>query len=137
MRLKLEEFTAYSKALEFSRSVSALLDAGRFGKDCDLRRQILRACDSVVANFAEGYEQPTDRAFANYLYHSKGSSAEIGQLLQVAARRRCISQEQCDRHITMAKGVCRLLAGLARYLYASDFKDRGHFKGSRNDQLGD
>jgi len=127
MRLKLEEFTAYSKALEFSRSVSALLDAGRFGKDCDLRRQILRASDSVVANFAEGYEQPTDRAFANYLYHSKGSAAEIGQLLQVACSRRYISQEQCDRHITMGKEVCRLLSGLARYLYASDFKDRGHF----------
>jgi four helix bundle protein len=45
--------------------------------DQRLRDQIRDASDSMLSNIAEGFEQPTDRAFARYLYISKGSTAEL------------------------------------------------------------
>ncbi len=127
MALKLEEFDAYQKALLFWRSVCALLERPAFGKERDLHRQIAAANDSILANFAEGFEQPTDRAFGNFLYHSKGSAAEVVARLRQASSRGCITEEELDTHVQLGDEVCRLLAGLARYLYKTDFKNRGRF----------
>jgi four helix bundle protein len=128
MGLNLEDFDAYQKATEFSRSVIALLERSAFGKERKLREQITEASDSISANLAEGFEQPTDRAFGNYVFHSKGSTAEVLARLRQAQEKKCITQQELEFHLRLGDEVCRLLAGLARYLYKSDFKDRGRYK---------
>ena len=133
MGLKLEEFDAYQRSMEFWRSVNALLERPAFLKDCKLRDQIANANDSIPANFAEGSEQGTDRAFGNFLYHSKGSAGEVVARLREAHLKKLITEEDLTRHVRLGDEVCRLLAGLARYLYKSNFKDRGHYKASLND----
>ena len=56
--------------------------------------QIRRAIDSITANVSEGFEQPTDRAFANFLFISKGSTAESRKRLAIALARRYITADQ-------------------------------------------
>jgi four helix bundle protein len=125
MRLKLPEFIAYQKSVGFTRSVTALLDRPAFVKDYKLRDQISDAVDSITANLREGYEQPTDRMFSNYVYHSKGSAGETVARLQRAREKGHITEQELAQHVELGEEVCRLLGGLARYLYMSDFKDRG------------
>ena len=48
----------------------------------DLHKQISQANDSITANMVEGFEQGTDRVFANFLVHSKASLAEVSQAVE-------------------------------------------------------
>ena len=57
----------------------------------------------------------------------------IRQRLREAHLKKLITEEDLTRHVRLGDEVCRLLAGLARYLYKSNFKDRGHYKASLND----
>ena len=77
MAHKIEELPIYPKVLEFCSAVDALLEKPGLRKDCDLHKQISRANSSIPSNMVEGFEQGTDRAFANFLTYSKGSLAEV------------------------------------------------------------
>ena len=77
MARKLEELPIYAKAVAFWSAVNATLDSSRLRRDRRLHEQISDANDSITSNMVEGFEQGSDRAFANFLTHSKGSLAEV------------------------------------------------------------
>ena len=122
---KLEDFVAFQKATAYCEAVDALLEKPAFGKDFNLRNQIRDAIDSITANFSEGFEQPTDRAFANYVFTAKGSTAESRDRLKVAQRRGYITADEFRACNEQGDEVARLLTGLAKYLRKSNRKDRG------------
>ena len=125
MAQTLDDLLIWKKALEFWEAVNALLDRPGFGKNRDLRDQIRDAIDSVPSNIAEGFEQPTDRAFARYLYHAKASAAEARARLFIAIRRGYISEEDYRCATELGNELGRMLAGFINYLYRSDRKQRG------------
>ena len=125
MAKKVEELEVWQRAKDLGVAVNAIINGVNFQKDWKLRDQIRDATNSVLSNISEGFEQPTDRAFAHYLYVSKASNAETRARLGVACRRSYISQvefESCDR---IGDQIARMLTGLIKYLVSSDRKDRG------------
>jgi hypothetical protein len=81
-----------------------------------------------VPNRQEGFEQPSDAAFANYLFISKGSLTEVIARLRQARSKNHITEadlEQCER---LAQDLAPMLGGFIRYLHLSGFKDRGRYK---------
>ena len=125
MAKKVEELDVWQRALDFSVAVNAIIGNPGFMRDRRLRDQILDATDSVVSNIAEGFEQPSDRAFAKYLYTSKASNSEARARLLIARNRRHITADEflkCDR---LGDEVARMLTGLIKYLIRSDRRDRG------------
>ena len=87
MAKKLEDLPIYSRAEDFCGAIDALLERPSMRRNRDLHGQITRANDSILANMEEGFEQGSDRAFANYLTHSKGSVAEVMRRLKRRALR--------------------------------------------------
>ena len=83
------------------------------------------AADSILSNMAEGFEQPTDRAFAKYLFTSKASIAEVRKRLLVACHRGHITKEEYTAHNELGDEVARMTTGLIKYLIRSDREDRG------------
>ena len=83
------------------------------------------ATDSILSNIAEGFEQPTDRAFAKYLYTSKASTAEVRKRLLMACHRGYITEEEFASCNDLGDEVARMTTGLIKYLVKSDRKDRG------------
>ena len=79
----------------------------------------------------EGFEQGTDDAFAKYLYHSKGSIAEVVRRLRSAAQKNEVDQSEVDPLAASAETICKMLGGLIKYLKRSGFKDRGRFRASQ------
>src|SRR5688500_10398346 len=74
------------------------------------------ALDSILANMSEGFEQPTDRGFAKYLYTSKASLAETCTRLGRASKRGMLSSaelRQIERH---ASEIARMTTGLITHL---------------------
>lgn len=120
-----EELQVFQRAEQLCDLVEPLLERPGFRRDTRLRDQIRDALDSIVSNIAEGFEQPTDRAFAKFLFIAKGSNAEVRRRLRSGLRRRHIEQDQLAQADALADEVARMLTGLIKYLAKSDRKDRG------------
>jgi four helix bundle protein len=73
-----EDLQFYQRARELVVAVTAILERPASQRELDLRDQIRRAADSVVSNIAEGFAQPTDRAFAGYFFYAKGRTPKSG-----------------------------------------------------------
>jgi four helix bundle protein len=125
MAQTLDDLLIWHKAREFWEAVNALLARPGFGKNRDLLDQIRDAIDSVVSNIAEGFEQPTDRSFALYLYRSKASAAEVRARLFIARGRGHITEAEHQRAVDTGTELAKMLSGLIKYLYSCDRKDRG------------
>src|SRR5687768_7609680 len=128
MAKKLEDLPIYKHAVDFCAAVTAVLARPALRRNRQLHKQIDTANDSITANMEEGFEQSTDRLFANYLFIAKGSLAEVLGRLKTANRKGCISLEELDKHLETGENLAKMIGGFIRYLNESDFKDRGRFK---------
>ena len=133
MAQNVEELKVWQRANELCDAVDAILDRPRLVADRRLRDQIRDAADSMISNIAEGFEQPTDRAFAQYLYISKGSTAELRTRLHRARSRRYIEDDEYKSRKALANEVGKMLTGLIKYLLKSDRKRRGLGREVAND----
>ena len=91
----------------------------------------------MVSNIDEGFEQPTDRAFANYVYISKASTAETRTRLRLAWRRGYITNEELQERLSAANDVGRLATGLIAHLIRSNRKNRGIVRRLGNEERPD
>ena len=128
MARKLKELPIYARVMEFCAAVSAILDKPGLRRNRKLRAQIEEANDSISSNMEEGFEQGTDRAFANYLTYSKASLAEVLARLRSAANKKYITPEELAARETMGEELGRMLGGFIKYLRRCDWRDRGRFR---------
>jgi four helix bundle protein len=122
---KIQDFEVWTKAATFSDAVTAILTRLAFGKNSNLLRQIETAVDSITANMSEGFDQPTDRGFANYLFTAKGSVAEVCARLTRASRRGCLTTNELEAFQRQADEVGRMLTGLIKHLMKTPNRRRG------------
>jgi len=130
MAKKVEELPVYHKAVAFWSAVNAILESPRLRKDRRLHEQIADANDSITSNIVEGFEQTTDRAFANFLTHSKASLAEVLARLKQAHFKKCISEDQLNPQLASGEELGKMLGGFIKYLRRTDWDDRGSHKSS-------
>jgi four helix bundle protein len=125
MANKIEELPIYHKAVAFWSAVNAILESPRLRRDRRLHEQISNANDSITSNMVEGFEQGTDRAFANFLTHSKASLAEVLTRLKQAYFKKHISEQQLKPQLMNGEELGKMLGGFIKYLRRSDWDDRG------------
>ena len=128
MANKIEDLRVYQKAMEFWVAVNALIERRGYWKDRKLRDQIVDANDSITANISEGFEQPTDAAFVQYLFHAKGSLAEVLSRLRTAHCKRYITDAELDERIHNGEELSRRLGAFIRYLDGCGWNDRGRHR---------
>jgi four helix bundle protein len=73
----------------------------------------------------EGFEQGSDRAFANFLTHSKGSLAEVLTRLKQAYFKNYITEDELEARLGAGEELGRMLGGFIKYLRRSGLRDRG------------
>jgi four helix bundle protein len=125
MAQRVEDLKVWQRARELCVAVNAICDRAGFQRDRRLRDQLTDAVDSVMANIAEGFAQPTDRAFARDLFISKASNAEARTRLLLACDRGYITSDEFAAHKEISEEVARMITGLIKYLLRSDRRDRG------------
>ena len=128
MAKKLEDLLVYQKAQQLDVEISAILRRPCWRRFRTLHGQLGASVESIGANIEEGFEQPTDRAFAHFLGIAKGSATETAGHLRRAVRRGCVSAAEATPLVALAQEIARMLAGFIRYLDRSDYKDRGCHK---------
>lgn len=124
MAKSVEELLVYQKALGAAAAISAILPRESFKRDPRLRDQLGSSSERVASLISEGFEQSTDRHFAQYLYRSRGSSREARTQLVVACDRRHISETERNRISAMFEEVAKMLTGLIKHLEIEDRKHR-------------
>lgn len=125
MAKRIEDLPIHSKVEEFWNAVNAILDKPAVRRDSDLYGEISRANESIPSNMVEGFEQGTDRAFANFLSYSKGSLAEVLRRLRKAYYKRYITAEELQARVAAGEELGKMLGGFIKYLRTCDWKDRG------------
>jgi four helix bundle protein len=126
MAKRLEDLPLYSKVLEFCAAVSAILEHSQVRRNRRLFDQIDSANDSIEANLKEGFEQPTDAAFARFVFTAKSSLAEVVVRVRRAGQKGLASATDLARVEELAEPLGRMLGGFIKYLRSSGFTDRGH-----------
>jgi len=120
----LDELMVYQKAMVASAEVSAIIQRAAFRRDLRLRDQLASSSERVASAISEGFEQSTDRFFAQYLYRSRGSSSEIRTQLRIARDRRHISDAECRTLSAKYEEIAKMLTGLIAHLEKEDRKHR-------------
>jgi four helix bundle protein len=121
----LEELPLYSKVLEFCDAVSAMLQDSDLRKNRDLYAQIDDACDSIDSNMQEGFQQPSDAAFAKFVVTAKASLAEVRARTLSARRKGLVTDKHVARIEQLGEPLGKMMGGFIKYLQASGFTDRG------------
>ena len=124
MAKSVEELLVYQKAMEASTDVSAILQRDSFKRDPRLRDQLGSSSERVASLISEGFEQSTDRHFAQYCYRSKGSARETRTQPAVAVDRRHIDESERVRIADKYEEIAKMLTGLIRHLETEDRKHR-------------
>jgi len=119
-----EELLVYQKAVEASAEVSAIIQRDSFKRDPRLRDQLGSSSERVASLISEGFEQSTDRHFAQYCYRSRGSSRETRTQLVVAVQRNHIAETERVRISSMYEEIAKMLTGLIEHLETEDRKHR-------------
>src|SRR5437016_14023084 len=119
-----EEPSVYRKARVASTEVSALILRRAFDRDLRLRGQLGASSERVASLISEGFEQSTDRYFAQYCYRSKGSCAEMRTQLGVACDRKYISDSERAHLDGQYEEIAKMLSGLIDHLERDDWKNR-------------
>ena len=125
MARKLEELPLYSDVLEFWKAVSSILKHSEVRRNRKLYEQIDSANDSIDANMKEGFEQPSDPAFANFVVIAKGSLEEVIARTRQAHRKQLVSDGDLARVEQLGEPIGKMMGGFIKYLHRSGFTDRG------------
>ena len=77
-----------------------------------LSQQLRRAAVSVPSNIAEGKGHRSDREFANFLLHARGSLLEAQTQVMIAKELEYVSSEEGKRLLSVSDAIARSLNSL-------------------------
>jgi four helix bundle protein len=94
MITKLEDFRAYSLAMEIAEDVWNIVVTWRYFEKDTVGKQFVRAVDSIASNLAEGLGRYHYKEAKNFAYYSRGSLYETKAWLTKANRRALIKEDE-------------------------------------------
>ena len=123
MKIKtFEDIESWKRARALTNDIYKATSTGDFSRDFELRKQIRRACISILSNIAEGFERGGDKEFLQFLAIAKGSCGEVRAQLYVALDQQYLSKDIFQQLSEQAARVGQLLSGLMRYLKNSSLR---------------
>lgn len=108
------DLDVYWKALDLVDQVYGLSESFPAWENFGLRSQLTRAAVSVPANIAEGSGRATSREFAHFLSTARASLLELDPHLEIAKRRKYITEDQAKEAMDRATEVGKMITGLRR-----------------------
>jgi four helix bundle protein len=81
-----------------------------------LSQQMRRAAVSVPSNIAEGKGHHSDKEFAHFLFHARGSLLELQTQLMIAEDLQYLTKAEAEQQLARAEVVGRALSGLINSL---------------------
>jgi four helix bundle protein len=119
-----EDLLVYQKAIAAAAEISAIIRRPSFNGDLRLKEQLGSASERCASAISEGFEQSTDRHFAQYCYRSRGSAREIRTQLVIAQQRDHVTESERIPLDRRYEEIGRMLTGLIGHLERENRKQR-------------
>ena len=113
--MRLEELEIYQLAMDLGEKVWSNINNWKYFEKDSLGKQLVRACDSVALNIAEGFGRYTYKETRQFSYYARGSLYEAKTCIQKAFNRKLISEENHDQ---LVKDTINLGVKLNNYISA-------------------
>ncbi len=119
---KFEDIEAWQKSRVLSNLIFNLTKKSEFDFDKRLRSQMNASSGSIMDNIAEGQGRGGNKEFTQFLWISKGSSAELRSQLCRCLDRNWTDKNTFDNLFKQAETIEKMIQGLINYLQKSDNK---------------
>jgi four helix bundle protein len=116
MSASFKDLRVWQEAMKFVVEVYRV--TGQFPKHemYGLTQQVRRAAVSVPSNIAEGKGHRSDREFARFLLHARGSLLEMQTQIMIAEELQYLGGEEAQRLLASADAIGRSLNSLINSL---------------------
>ena len=116
MTKSLEEYDVHKKGIVLTKLVFELLNNKSLEKEFGFKDQIKRAVVSITNNIAEGSEYNSNRQFTRYLKISKGSCAEVRNMLILSRELGFCNHEEIQKSYSLTIEISQNLSNFIKYL---------------------
>ena len=116
MTKSFEEFDVHKKGIVLTKLVFELLNNKSLEKEFGFKDQIKRAVVSITNNIAEGSEYNSNRQFTRYLKISKGSCAEVRNMLILSRELGFCNHEEIQKSYNLTIEISQNLSNFIKYL---------------------
>ena len=116
MTTSFENFDVYKKSVVLTKFVFELLNMRGFEKEFAFRDQIKRAVISITNNIAEGSEYNNNKQFIRFLRMSKGSCAEVRNLLLLSKELNFCEETDIKQGYELTVEISQNLSNFIKYL---------------------
>ena len=117
-----EEFEVHKKGVFITKLVFELLKNQSFDKEYGFKDQLKRAVVSITNNIAEGSEYNNNKQFIRYLKISKGSCAEVRNMLILACELQMTTRLEIQESYELSIEISQNLSNFIKYL-SNNIKD--------------
>lgn len=119
---KFEDIEVWQKARVLSNEIFKLSKDNSFSEDRRLRDQMNGSSGSIADNIAEGFGRGGNKEFAQYLWISKGSIAELKSRLYRCKDRDWILIDKFNDLYGKMEVIDKMVQGLLNFLSKSNIK---------------
>ncbi len=116
------DLTVWQKAMDLVDEIYDLSDMLPLYERFGLKSQLTRAAVSVPTNIAEGRGRATSKDFAHFLTVAWSSLLEIDTLLEVALRRKFLSEARMSLALSLHEEVGKMLVTLEARIRARNYR---------------
>ncbi len=116
MTKSFEEFEVYKKSILLTKLVFELLNNKNFDNEFGFKDQMKRAVVSITNNIAEGSEYNNNRQFIRYLKYSKGSCAEVRNMLLLSRELGFCDEENIQISYDLSIEISQNISNFIKYL---------------------
>ena len=121
---RFEDIEAWKSARVLSNDIYKLVSNRVFDDDKRLRSQMNGSSGSVMDNIAEGFARGGNAEFKQYLWISKGSSAELRSQLYRCKDRGWVENDYFINLYKRADTIEKMIEGLIKHIKTSNKKGR-------------
>jgi len=116
MTKSFEEFEVHKKGILLAKKIYQLVNKPSFEKEFDFKSQIKRAVISITNNIAEGSEYNNNKQFIRFLKMSKGSCAEVRNMLILARELEFCSNDEIQESMILSIEISQNISNFIKYL---------------------
>lgn len=116
MTKSFEEFEVHKKGVLLTKKIYQLVKKATFEKEFDFKSQIKRAVISITNNIAEGSEYNNNKQFIRFLKMSKGSCAEVRNMLILARELEFCTNDEIQESMILSIEISQNISNFIKYL---------------------